>query len=116
MSNQQLYNEWLAFHEANPQVYQEICRLAQQMIKRGRTRYAIGTIWEVMRWFRDIKPGNIEEFKLPNNHRAYYARLWLDDHPQNSGFFRLCRLRSEGGSRDRYGRAVDDNPDQPRFL
>jgi hypothetical protein len=55
-----------------------------------------------------------EEFKLPNNHRAYYARKWLDVHPEHPGFFHTACLRSEGGPRDRYGRAEPDN--EPRFL
>jgi hypothetical protein len=104
-----LYQEWRAFHEANPHVYELICRFAKEAISIGRKEYAIGTIWERMRWHMNIERGDAE-FKLPNNHRAYYARLWLDEHPNYPDFFHTCCLRSEGGTRDRYGRTIDDQP------
>jgi hypothetical protein len=100
-----LYQEWRAYHEEHPQVYQLVCRFAQEALDRGFHEYAIATIWERIRWHVTVEIRK-EEFKLPNNHRAYYARLWLDDHPEHSDFFRTACLRSEGGSRDRFGRAA----------
>jgi hypothetical protein len=54
--------------------------------------------------------GPTDEFKYPNNARAYYARLWLEEHQQYPIFFQLCSLRSQGkgGPRDEYGRSRDD--------
>jgi len=108
----QLEREALDFHRENPRVYVLVCRFAQEAIDRGATKYAIATIWERLRWEVQIVTGDMD-FKLPNNHRAYYARLWLKNHPQYPDFFRTCTLRSvTGGPRDRYGRDEDD-PDPP---
>src|SRR5262245_60601525 len=108
-----LYSEWLIYHEANPQIYQLVCKYADEVLGRGWKEYAIATIWERIRWHVTVEVNKGEDFKLPNNHRAYYARHWLDLHPDHAGFFRTCSLRSEGegGPYDRYGR--DRDPDMP---
>ena len=101
-----LYEEWKAYHKANPEVYDLICRFAAEAINRGHREYAIATIWERIRWHIDIEL-NVggEEFKLPNNHRAYYARYWLEQHPQYPDFFRTATLRSMSNVPvDRWGR------------
>ena len=106
MSNHQLYNEWRVYHENNPRIYQLICAYAEAAIRRGHNKYAIATIWERIRWEITVDTNDID-FKMPNNHRAYYARLWLKDHPQHPGFFRLAELRSERGLIDRFGRSME---------
>jgi hypothetical protein len=104
---QQLYNEWLVYHRANPRVYELICGYAAMAIKAGHRQYAIATIWERIRWEYTVITSDIH-FKMPNNHRAYYSRLWLKDHPQYVGFFRTAELRSERkfSHYDRYGRLI----------
>src|SRR3954463_15798477 len=109
----QLEAEFLIYHAAHPFVYILVCRFAQEAIDKGYTRYGMGAIWERVRWEVLIHTrSNIEaeDFKMPNNHRAYYARLWLKDHPEHAGekpFFRIAELRSLRGTEfagDRYGR------------
>jgi hypothetical protein len=101
----QLQKEWRLYHEANPRIYQLICKFANQAIARGFREYAIATIWERLRWHLQIEIRSDEEFKLPNNHRAYYSRLWLKDHPQYPNFFHTAALRSTSALvPDRWGR------------
>jgi hypothetical protein len=102
-----LYNEWRVYHEKNPRIYQLICKFAAEAIGRGKEEWGIAGIWELIRWQVDIETGD-PDFKMPNNHCAYYARLWLLRHPNHPEFFRTCRLRSEGGEVDRFGRDLDD--------
>lgn len=107
------------FHEANPRVYPLVCRFAAEAISRGFTQYGISPIWERVRWEINMtNRSNIdaEDFKMPNNHRAYYARLWLKDHPQYDGehpFFRTAELRSlrePDRNTDHYGRSREEHP------
>jgi hypothetical protein len=109
-----LYEEWRAYHEMNPQVYQLICKYAQEVIDRGWKKYAIATIWERLRWHVTVEVQTADDFTLPNNHRAYYARYWLEQHPEHPDFFQTCALRSEGegGPFDRWGQARDDGDDE----
>jgi len=104
-----LRDEFMIYHRRYPKVYELVCRFADEVIARGRTKYAIATIWERIRWHVEIEIGD-EEFKCPNNHRAYYARLWLSEHLNYPEFFRTATLRSEvdGVEYDRWGRTRDD--------
>jgi hypothetical protein len=105
----ELYEEWLAFHKANPRVYELICMYCDQVLARGERTYAIATIWERLRWHFTVETRSEVDFKLPNNHRAYYARFWMKEHPQHGDFFRTATLRSVTPKRtDRYGRDLDD--------
>jgi len=119
-----LKDQWQAYHEENPQIYQLIEQFAQQVIDRGYKEYSIGIIWERLRWHLDIETRTAHTFKFPNNHRAYYARHWMEQHPEHPDFFRTCALRSEGegGRRDEYGVHEDDDrysgdePEQPDLF
>lgn len=100
-----LRNEFEIFHRANPRVYELINFYASDAIRQGYKKYAIADIWENIR--RDMKTSTDAEapFNCPNNHRAYYARMWLNDNPGYPKFFRTSELRSEtGGHCDRWGR------------
>jgi hypothetical protein len=102
-----LQHEFWQYHRENPKVYQYVCRFAQEAIDKGYGRFAIATIWERIRWEIVIHVRD-ENFKLPNNHRAYYARLWMKRHPEHADFFRTAVLRSVHPiDRDRYGREMD---------
>jgi len=90
-----LYGAFLAYHQANPRVYQLVNHFAEDAMRRGHSQYGIAAIWEKVRWEITVNTrSNIEsEFKMPNNHRAYYARMWLKDHPDHPDFFKTAELR-----------------------
>lgn len=100
--------EFEIYDRANPQVYELVKRFAYEAISAGYVAYGVATIWERIRWEITIhNRSNIDgaDFKMPNNHRAYYARKFLDEHPQYPDFFRTAHLRSTGPLPvDRYGR------------
>jgi len=97
--------EFQSFHARHPHVYNYVCHYAQQAISKGYKRFAIATIWERIRW--EVLMVSDDEFKMPNNHRAYYARMWMDDHPDYPDFFRTAELRSQTNTRvDRYGQVA----------
>ena len=74
------------FHEANPQVYQEIVRLARLAKEFGHQRWGIGAIIEVVRWNNTITTEG-EAFKINNNFRTAYARLVMATEPDLKDFF-----------------------------
>lgn len=90
-NTEQIRKEFKIFHRNNPHVYREIKELATKVISRGRTHYGIGMLWEVARWeiwIRTRSNVEAEDFKMPNNFRAHYARMWLRDHPQHAGHYK----------------------------
>jgi hypothetical protein len=72
-------------------VYELFKRFAFEVIRRGHKHYSANAIFERIRWHTDIET-NGDPFKLSNNHRAYYARLFMHDHPEYEGFFRTKEI------------------------
>lgn len=75
------------FHKNNPEVYQELVRLARQMKARGHKQIGIKMLWEVLRWERAMKTTDQTEWKLNNNYTSRYARLIMENEPDLEGFF-----------------------------
>lgn len=83
-----LEQRFLEFHAANPAVYTELVRLARDLRERGSTKIGISMLFEVLRW-RSMRTASADEFKLNNNHRAFYARLIMEREPDLRGYFDL---------------------------
>lgn len=94
------------FHEANPGVYRLFCRFTREAIERGRRHFSVCMVIERIRWETMIVTADAD-FKINNNHRAYYARLWMREHPEHDGFFRTRRVVATG----RLNRVGDDGPE-----
>lgn len=74
------------FHRANPHVYAELKARALALKEAGVTRGSIGQLFEVLRYDHAIQTQN-SEFKLNNNHRAFYARVLMFECKELEGFF-----------------------------
>lgn len=101
------YNEWIVYLDKNPHVYHLICEYANEALNAGHAAYAIATIWELIRWDHTVRTGDLN-FKMPNNHRAFYSRMWTANNPAFADFFRTAVQRSGGhnGPTDEYGRSL----------
>ena len=65
------------------------------MSQLGRDGQRSGeTQWERLRWYTEIET-NDPDFKLNNNHKAYYSRMYMDDFPEAKGFFRTRITKGE---------------------
>jgi hypothetical protein len=80
-----------AFHEANPAVYDELVRLAREMLAKG-DRFGIATLYEVVRWQRSGILRGSKRPALNNNFRSYYSRLIQKQEPDLDGIFETRRL------------------------
>ena len=83
-----------SFHRDNPQVYELFKQYTGRARRSGRKHFGVGAVWERLRWETQIETVN-DEFKLNNNHRAYYARKYMRDFPEAQGFFRTRVVRRE---------------------
>lgn len=89
-----LYDQFLEYHAANPEVYATICRFADEALRAGRTRIGIGMLTERLRWYTTVEArGRADGFKFNNNYRPFYARMWLADHPEHPDFFETRHQR-----------------------
>lgn len=90
----QIYAEFEVFHKANRDIWGLFKSYADQARACGRKCYSANAIFERIRWFLDIETKG-GDFKLNNNFRAYYARMYHVATPQADGFFRNRVLTSE---------------------
>ena len=88
-----LHAKWREFHHDNPRVYDLFKKFTFQAIQAGRENYSVNAIFERIRWHTDIETRG-DEFKLNNNHRAYYGRKFMLDYPKYDGFFRTRDTKS----------------------
>lgn len=87
--SEQLFDEWLGFHQANPDIYRELRRMALTLVARGRRRYGINGLFEVLRWDRAQLQTTDDEFKINDHHAPFYARLLMMREQRLVGFFAL---------------------------
>jgi hypothetical protein len=87
--------EFLAFHAANPKVYQELVRLARVAAGRGYRRLGVRMIWEVTRWNLMIQTNDPHsDFKLNDHYHSRYARLVMARESDLNDIFELRQLKS----------------------
>ena len=87
MSDDTLKRAWWEWHKQNPHVWDLFQKYTFQAINRGYDHYSVNAIFERIRWHTDIETTG-DQFKINNNHRAYYARYFHHMHPDYSDFFR----------------------------
>jgi hypothetical protein len=82
-----LKRQFLIFNYKNPQLWYWIDRFALERARAGWQHYGISNVIERARWETAI-PTDGDIYKINNNHRAHYARMWMLKHPEHNGFFR----------------------------
>ena len=93
-SRSKLERAALRFHEANPQVYVLFKKYAFQAARARHRHFGVAMIWERLRWHTMVETQG-DAYKLNNNHRAYYARMFMADYPEHREFFRTRRVKHE---------------------
>lgn len=84
-----------AFHEANPDVYDELVRYTREMLATGRRAFGIEMPYGKLRWERNIRTSDPSStFKLNDHYTSRYARLIMRREPDLEGVFETRRLRS----------------------
>jgi hypothetical protein len=96
----QMFEDFLSFHHANPQVWELFKKYTFQALRVGHRRYSSRTILHLIRWHEDVETvgaGKLfdgTELKINNNHSPWYARVFMTVYPEWSGFFRNRELLS----------------------
>lgn len=70
------------YHHENPEVADEMERLADVWVESGRPRISVRLLLEVIRWNRNIKIKTGDEFKINNNFAPHYAREMIRRRPE----------------------------------
>lgn len=90
-----LKQKWWEWHKENPHVYELFKHFTMIAIKRGHRNLSAWLIVNRIRWETSIETkGN--DFKISNDFIALYARLFMKEHPEYDGFFRIKKSRRLG--------------------
>lgn len=94
-----LEEQFKAFHEANPGVYDALKRLALEAKQEGWWHGSISLLFERLRWLYAVKTRG-SKYKLNNNWRAFYARRLMDNEPQLADWFDIRTQHAVERNRD----------------
>ena len=75
------------YHKENPQIYEYFKRYAFKSIERGFKHLSAEFIFNIIRWETPVKT-NGDDFKVNNNAKPFYSRLFMKEYPKYEGFFR----------------------------
>ena len=93
-----LDEQFVAFHHANPHVYDELVELAREWKRAGNDRGSINMFFEVLRHRDGLSTTSDDGLKLNNSLRSRYARLIAANERDLAEFFELRALASERGA------------------
>jgi hypothetical protein len=93
-SYEQKRREWWAWHKANPAVWEQFERFSLEAVRRGRSKISHWLIVNRIRWETSIVTTGVD-FKISNDHIAFYARLWRVKYPEHGNLFQIKRMKGE---------------------
>ena len=76
------------FHEANPEVYELFKKFTFQAMSRGHKHLSAEMIINRIRWETKVVTTD-KDYKINNDYKPFYSRLFIVEHPQHKDFFRL---------------------------
>ena len=89
-----LKRKWWEWHKQNPHVYELFEKFTLDAISKGHDRLSAWLIVNRIRWETAVETRG-DDFKISNDFIAYYARLFMHNHPRYEGFFKTKQLRRD---------------------
>ena len=85
------------FHKNNPKIYILFIKFTNMVIERKRKYYSAKAIFHRIRWESMISSDThqlLADYKIDDGWISHYARKFMDDFPQHSGFFQTRERRN----------------------
>lgn len=84
------------FDSEHPEVFEMFEKFAFEAVQAGTEKLGAAAVWERMRWETAVgqKMGGGPIYRLNNNFRAYYARKFMQKHPECGQLFETRKVRS----------------------
>lgn len=79
------------YHFSNPEIYIAFKKYTFQAIEKGFKNFSSEFIFNIIRWETGIS-GN-DEYKINNNYKAFYSRLFMNEYTELKGFFRIRKSK-----------------------
>lgn len=81
-------------HAESPEIYEWFCRFTLEKIHKGAKHVGAKAVWERLRFESPVREDG-SPYKLNNNFTAFYARLFMQDHPQYAGIFETRTAKAD---------------------
>jgi len=85
---------WWEWHKANPEVWNLFERFSLEAISRGRKKLSGWLIVNRIRWETAVVTTG-SDFKISNDHIAFYTRLFRCKYPQHKNLFTIKKMKGE---------------------
>ncbi len=87
--------KFIKYHRDNPEIYDKFVEITLQaiLIKKFQ-HFSAEFIFNVIRWETPIEAKN-DPFKINNNYKAFYSRLFMAQYPHYDGFFRTRESKAD---------------------
>jgi hypothetical protein len=89
-------DRFVAFHNANPHVYDNLRKLALSAKRSGQKKGSLRHFYEVLRYSVLVTTG--DTWKLNNDYTPIYSRMMQENEPELRGFF---EQREQGKTKGR---------------
>ena len=84
-----LKEKFNTFDANNPHVWDLFVQYTMQAINSGVKKFGAQAVIERIRWHHNIDTVSEDQFKISNDHAAFYARKFMQEYPQHDGIFRI---------------------------
>lgn len=75
------------FDNENPYAWELFKQFTFEAIRNGHRQFSIALVTERIRWETVMKSSD-SDFKINNNHKAFFARKFHEEYPMYNGIFR----------------------------
>jgi len=82
------------YHADNPHIYAMFKRFTFEAIAAGRKYFSAEAIINQIRWHTMVTTKG-DCFKLNNDYKAFFSRLFAAEHPEHSDFFRFRKSKAD---------------------
>lgn len=86
------------YHKDNPEIYENFKKYALQAIRKGHKRLSAEFIFNVIRWETRVSAQD-GDFKINNDMKPWYSRLFQKEFPEHRGFFETRRSKADAAAK-----------------
>ena len=80
------------YHKENPQIYEAFEKFTLEAIKKGHKKFSAEFIFNIIRWKTGVS-AEADKFKVNNNYKAFYSRLFMNNNEEYKDFFRTRKSK-----------------------
>ena len=103
-----MFDRWRIWDRANPAFYEAWKMYADEAVAHGKTRLGSWLVANRIRWDLDVLTTGAG-YKVPNGYIAYFARLWLAEHPHLPPLFATKTMKTAINKADFEQHLLDRN-------